>query len=233
VSDASVGPEQAPDPGAVIEPHPGTHEEQLVPAWLALLVLILLLAVVGVGGFVIRGLIIGGSDGVTPEEFSVSNWEAEVRADPTDIDSRLSLGFAYQQAGEYDKALDEYDYVLSVEAGNTAALYNTAVIYMATGQPKLAEETYWDVLEIVPDHALAAKALGDYYIAKGQYKSALVALEPVIEAQPELADLHYLAGVCYEHLGRTQDAIASYEEALRYAPDLLEARDALEALGAQ
>lgn len=205
--------------------------EELVPGWLALLVLILLLAVVGLGGWVIRGIVVG-DDTVTPEDYAVSDWEAKVKQDPADLDSRLSLGFAYQQDEQYDKAIEQYDYVLSAEAGNTAALYNKGVIYMETGQPKLAEETFWDVLEFAPDHALAAKALGEYYVGKEQYKSALVALEPVVEARPELADLQYLTGLCYERLGRKQDAITRYEDALRYAPDLVEARDALKALGA-
>ncbi len=206
--------------------------EQLVPAWLALLVLILMLAVVGLGGWVIRGMVLDDAV-ITPEQYAVSDWQQQVQSDPTDLDNRLSLGFAYQRDKQYDKAIEQYDYVLAEEAGNTAALYNKGAIYMETGQPKLAEKTYWKVLEFAPDHALAAKALGEYYVAKKQYKSALVALEPVIETRPQLADLQYLAGLCNERLGRTTEAIERYREALRYAPDLLDARDALTRLGVQ
>lgn len=205
---------------------------QMVPGWLALLVLILMLAVVGLGGWVIRDFIVG-RNAVSPEDYAMADWEQKVADDPSDLDSRLSLGFAYQQDKRYDEALEQYDYVLAEEAGNTAALYNKAAIYMETGQPKLAEQAYWDILETAPDHVLAAKALGDYYVTKGQYKSALVALEPVIETRPQFADLQYLTGLCYEKLGRTTEAIERYQEALRYAPDLIEARDALAALGAQ
>lgn len=204
----------------------------LIPGWLALLVLILMLAVVGLGGWIIRGAIVD-KDRATPAEYAVDDWEKAVEAAPSDLENRLSLGFAYQQVEEWDKAIEQYDYVLAEEASNTAAIYNKAVIYMMTGQPKVAEELYWDVLEIAPDHALAAKALAEYYIGKQQYKSALVALEPVIDARPELADLQYLTGVCYERLGKTTDAIARYEAALTYAPDMIEARDALNALGGQ
>ncbi|MDO9556435.1 MAG: tetratricopeptide repeat protein [Coriobacteriia bacterium] len=204
---------------------------QRFPRWFVFLVLILMLALAGLGGYVVRGLMVD-KDAVTPDD-AVADWEQKVTEDPDDLDSHLSLGFAYQQDKEYDKALEQYDQVLAKEAGNTAALYNKAVIYMETGQPKLAEETYWDVLEVVPDHVLAAKALGEYYMSKEQYKSALVALELVVEKRPEFADLQYLAGVCYEKLGRTADAIERYREALRYAPDFIDARDALTALGVQ
>ena len=222
--------ERTDDPNVVQAPV--RDAEGMVPAWLALLVLILMLAVVGLGGWVIRGVIVGKDDS-SPAAFAVADWEQKASEDPGDLDTRLSLGFAYQQDGQYDRAIEQYDYVLAEDGGNTAALYNKAVIYMQTGQPSLAEETYWDVLEIAPDHALAAKALGEYYIARQQYKSALVALEPVVEARPELADLQYLAGQCYENLGRKDDAIVRYEDALRYAPDFIEARDALTALGVQ
>ena len=204
-------------------------EEQLVPGWLALVVLLLLVAVVGVGGFVVRGLMSNPRE-MSPAQADIISWSAKVKADPTSIDPHLQLGYAYQRDGQTDKALAEYQLVLAKDAKNTAALYNTGVLQIQSGKAKSGEKTLWAVLKIEPKHALAAKALGEYYASKKQYKSLLVAVGPVADANPSLADLQYLLGVAYENLGQTSQAIASYTNALQFAPDLKPARDALRKL---
>lgn len=203
---------------------------ELVPGWLALLVLILLLAVSALGGYLIRGAIID-SRATTPTEYAVQNLEAEVAEDPDDPENQLALGYAYQQEGRYEEALERYDEVLSADPGNTGAMYNRGVVFMALGRTKDAEAALWDLLDVAPDHVLGAKALGEFYVGKKHYKSALVALEPVIKLQPEYADLQYLAGYSCEMLQLRSQAIEYYRGALKYNPDQQEAKDGLTRLG--
>ncbi len=231
-----------PEPG--ITPEPGSDERDpavppkdvtvagdLIPGWLALLVLILLLAVAALGGYLIRGAIVN-SRVDTPTELAVEDLEAQVETDPEDPERLLALGYAYQQESRYEEALDLYEQTLALDPGNTGALYNKGVTLTLLGRAKEAEDAYWNVLEVAPDHALAAKALGEYYVAKKQYKSALVALEPVIEVRPQYADLQYLAGFSCEKLGITETAIKYYQGALTYNPDYQQAKDGLARLGA-
>lgn len=208
------------------------REENLVPGWLALLVLVLLLAVFAVGGWVVRGVVIANR-ATDPASAAVSGWKDKVAADGDNMQYRLSYGFALQRDKQYAKALEQYRAVLVREPKNTAALYNEGVIYSLTGQPRLAEATWWKVLRVAPDHALAAKALGQYYVDRHHYKSALVALSPVVKRQPGYADLQYLDALSLERLGRKSEAVKHYRLAVRYAPDLTDARDALARLGAE
>lgn len=203
-----------------------SRDDALVPGWLALLVLLLIVAVVGVSGFVVRGLLVGDSE-KSPAQADVDQLRKQVAADPSDADARLSLAYAYQRAQRYADALKEYDLVLESDPKQMAALYNKGVIYMSTGEPKKGEVALWDVLEIDPTHALAAKELGEYYAAKGHYKSLVKAVRPAVEAQPRLADLQALMGLAYENLGQTDWAIERYKLALTYSPDLKRARDGL------
>ncbi|MBN1192241.1 MAG: tetratricopeptide repeat protein [Coriobacteriia bacterium] len=204
--------------------------ENLIPGWLALLVLILLLAVAALGGYLIRGALVEPTVS-TPTELAVDQYEEEVEKDPNDPESMLALGYAYQQEGRYEEALEMYESVLALDATNTGALYNKGMVFMALDRTKEAEVVLWDVLEVAPDHALAAKALGEYYVGKQQYKSALMTLEPVIELRPQYADLQYLAGYSCEQLGINDVAIRYYRGALTYNPDYTEARDGLARLG--
>lgn len=216
---------ECPDEGATGD------AQQLVPVWLAALVLVLLLAVVGVGGFVVRGVL--GGDGGQREavELEVDRWEDAVKLNPDDLDARLSLGFAYQQGERYEEALKQYDYVLDRAPRDLAALYNRGAVLYRLGRYDDAEAAWWDVLETDPGHVLAAKALGELYADRREYRSLIVAVRPVVEQNESAADLQYLMGVAYENLGRTDWARARYQLALKYYPDMQEARDALERLG--
>jgi tetratricopeptide (TPR) repeat protein len=126
------------DPTPTPAPAQAAGDDGLVPGWLALLVLILIVAVVGVAGFVVRGLIVGDSE-KTPAQADIDRWSREVDSDPTDTGARLNLAYAYQSAQEYDKALEEYDSVLAAQPKQMAALYNKGVIYMTLGQGKKGE----------------------------------------------------------------------------------------------
>lgn len=216
--------EDAPETESPMEPPDGAT----VPAWMAVLVLFLLVAVVALGGFIVRGLVEGGA---TPEQAEIAKWQQVVEQDPTNMNARLSLGYAYQVDKQYDKALAQYRQVLKADPTDTAAMYNTGVIYLALSLDKQAERSLWAVLETDPHHVLAAKALGEYYASKHQYRSLVTAVRPAVQAQPEMADLQYLMGLAYENLGKTDWARARYQLALKYAPDMKEARDGLRRLG--
>lgn len=198
----------------------------LVPGWLALTVLILLFVVAALVGFVIRGMLIR-ADAPTPATVAVADWQEKVTLDPDDPDSLLSLGYAYQQAGQYTDALATYDAVLAIDPHNSGAMYNRGVTLQAMGEPGEAESAFWEVLSVVPDHALAAKTLGEYYIDQERWTSALEVLEPVIKVRPHFADLQYLAGYASEQLGRRDTAIGFYQEALKYQPGYVDAADGL------
>ncbi|MHB8050972.1 MAG: tetratricopeptide repeat protein [Coriobacteriia bacterium] len=205
--------------------------ENLVPAWLAILVLVLLLAVAAVGGYLIRGLLVDDTPRA-PAEMAIEELTEQVEQDPNDPEALLGLAYARQQAGDLEGALAGYDRVLELDPGNPGALYNKGTALFSLGRGEEAEVVLWDVLEATPDHVLAAKTLGEYYIGQKHYKSALTALEPVAKARPEFADLQYLSGYSCEQLGIRDTAISYYRGALEYVPDHAEALEGLARLGA-
>lgn len=206
---------------------------EMIPLWLAALVVVLLLAVMGVGGYILGATLSGDEPPVSAEDIEVQKWQDVVDRDPIDMDARLQLAYAYQQAGEFDEALAAYDRVLETYPKDTAALYNKGVILLELSREDEAEETLWDVLELEPGHVLGAKALGQYYAEQREYRSLVEAVRPVVEANESAADLQYLLGLAYENLGRTDWAEARYRLALKYYPDMTEAKDGLERLGVE
>lgn len=212
----------------VVREHP---EGEFIPGWLALLVLVLLLAVMAVGGYALRGCVAGEGHQPGIDEAEIRKWEKAVDKDSSNVDARVQLGYAYQQAGRLDDALEQYTKVLDGDPKNTAALFNRAAVWQRLELDDKAEEGYWEVLEVEPEHALAAKALGDIYIDREEYFSAIKAVRPAAEANPQIADLQYQMGLAYERTGRIDWAISRYRMALEVAPNMEEARTALKRLG--
>jgi len=211
---------------------PQTPEEsQMVPVWLAILVLVLLLAVMAVGGFVIRGAFDRTPSATSSVEMDIAKWEDAVKLNADDLEAHLNLGFAYQQAERFEEALEQYDYVIERAPADTAALYNRGVVLLALDRDEEAEETWWNVLEVDAEHVLAAKSLGEYYASRREYRSLIEAVRPVVEANESAADLQFLMGLAYENLGNPDWARARYELALKYYPDMPEAREGLDRLG--
>ena len=104
------------------------ERDKLVPVWLAALVLLLLLAVMGIGGYIV-GIFMQDSSSSDPNDFEIQRWEKAVEQDPRDSDALLQLGFAYQQAERYEEAIEEYDEVLKYYPADTAALYNKGISF--------------------------------------------------------------------------------------------------------
>lgn len=206
-------------------------DDNFIPAWLAVVVVVLLIAVMALGGYVVRGFMAGDRRVSDVSDLEVNKWREQVKANPSDLEARVQLGYAYQQGDEFKKALKEYDYVLRKDPTNTGALFNKGVSYLQLDLDDKAEQALWQVLKIEPDHVLAAKTLGEIYVERKQYKSVIAAVRPVAKAHPEMADLQYLMGVAYENTGHGDWAIGRYKLALQYAPDLAAAREGLRRLG--
>lgn len=221
-------PEAAPAAGAAAAPE---DARQFVPVWLAGLVLVLLLAVMGLGGYVVRGVVAGESRAPDISEERIERWKRAVADNPEDLDAQVQLGYAYQLAGRYDNAVEAYTHVIERNPRDTAALYNLGIVYGRLGVDKRAEQMLWEVLEIEKDHVLAARALGEIYAEREQYRSLLRAVRPVVEVRPEVADLQYLTGLAYENLGQTEWAVARYRLALTYAPGYEKAIEGLDRMG--
>jgi tetratricopeptide (TPR) repeat protein len=217
-------------------PHGTTNEDEaerdqeMIPLWLAALVLGLLVAVMGVGGYIVAAQVSGESEPEVAEDLEIERWERWVAEYPNDLDAALELAYAYQLAGRYEEAMAEYDRILSVRADDSAALFNKGIVLMQMDRKDEAEDVLLGLLEIDAGHVLAAKALGEHYAETGEYEPLIDTVLPVADQLQSSADLHYLVGFGYENLGETEMAVARYRLALDYYPDMNEAREALSRL---
>jgi tetratricopeptide (TPR) repeat protein len=199
------------------------------PRWMIVTALVLLLAVLVVGGMVIIRLPVGRPADVAVDP-RIRVLEESVGKHPEDLVSRRLLAFAYQQTGLSRKALKQYDMVLSSDPRDLGSLYNSGLLHLELGQDQQGVRALKGVLALAPSHALAAKALAEYYAKTEAYDRIGGVVLAAVNAHPEMADLQFLAGLGYEKTGHADEAAACYRRALKLIPDMSDARTALDRL---
>lgn len=142
--------------------------------------------------------------------------------------ARLALGDTYVAAGEYDKALAEYQAALQLAPDNPGVRRGLGNAYYWTGQLDLAEREYRAWAELAPDAVDARLILGLLYNEQGRSEEAIIELQQAADLAPCSAPAHMLLGGIYVGRGDYVRAAAEYQAAVALDP---QNADALYLLG--
>lgn len=130
-----------------------------------------------------------------------------------DVKWQMALISIYTKAGEYEKAIAEYD-AIEKEYGRNEVIYNRrSDCYNNLGMVQTAISEINKAIEINPDYENWAQ-LGTIYRGAGMYEEAIGAFDKVIEKIPTNAWGYYIKGWCYELSGDDENAMKLYEEGI-------------------
>ncbi|CAF1357051.1 unnamed protein product [Rotaria sordida] len=153
-------------------------------------------------------------------------------------DYNYKLGWAYDEMGEYSKALSSYEQSLEIRKialppnhPDLAASYNgIGAVYYNMGEYSKALASYERSLEIRkialppnhPDLAISYNGIGAVYYNVGEYSKALSSYERSLEIRkialppnhPDLAGSYNNIGLVYYNMGEYSKALSSYERSL-------------------
>jgi tetratricopeptide (TPR) repeat protein len=136
-------------------------------------------------------------------------------------DSYEYLGLAYNNIGEYDKAIACL--LKASEENPSDLLYLVlAQTYYQTGDKAAAEEYLDRSINKSSDVSLTQTAralLGDIYMQRGEYLKAEAQYLKIIEQNPQHADSHFYLGEIYYNLGDPIKARASWRRAVWIDPN--------------
>ncbi|MDH7486435.1 MAG: tetratricopeptide repeat protein [Anaerolineae bacterium] len=134
-----------------------------------------------------------------------------------DADNHTALGNAYYEAGEYEKALAEYQAALAADPGHVASLARLGDTYNKLGRTDEAIAAYRRALTLEDDAdvrcflAMLLERQGQMDEAIAEYHASL-RLEDNVLARLALASL-------YKRTDNPDQAIAEYQAALRLSDD--------------
>lgn len=146
----------------------------------------------------------------------------------------IPLASMYAQTGD-SIALQIADYIVQARMTETPkeSYFIKGLYYNFTGNKKLAIAYFDKCLNLDYNFMFAyrEKAIALYDL--GKYEDAISVLDKAVTVQTKFDEGYYWLGRCLEKTNKPKDAIEEYKNALLITPGYLEAKDALNRLGAQ
>ena len=135
--------------------------------------------------------------------------------------ARNNLGNAYAEKKEWDKAIEQYEIVISNLLYVTPQFpySNLGFAYYHKKEYGRSENYFKKALEITPDFDRALYGLAKTYIASGRIAQAVETLEFAVEKHPENASLHFELAETYKLKRDYRRAYGSYIRVVQMDPD--------------
>ncbi len=137
-------------------------------------------------------------------------------------------GLLNQTAGQYEKALEDYERALDLEPRNVDALLGIAGLYDKFDMPDKAMEAYERAINLDPGYYWPYEVQGVFFYNRGRYAEAAEQFRKVIERAPGMVNAYSNLGATLMDAGKFAEA----EQALMQALKLRETAPALNNLGA-
>ncbi len=153
----------------------------------------------------------------------IEDFEARIKADPKDAESRFILGSIYEEGDDVSKAEQMYREVIQMCPEHSVAHFSLAKVL---GKIDKLEEALVACKEAVrlnseePEFHLLLAAIYDGMEKLGE---AAEACEKAVKLDPEDAEANFGLGSIYAKLDRIEPAIQKYQDAIKLEPDYLEA----------
>jgi tetratricopeptide (TPR) repeat protein len=157
-------------------------------------------------------------------DMAIEQYQAALRMNLDDEETRNNLGNAYWYKGLFDMAIEQYQAALRLNPDYAEAHSNLGNAYLSKGLFDMAIEQYQAALRLNPDYAEAHNNLGYAYAAKGLFDMAIEQYQAALRLNPDYAQAHANLGLMYLKKGVRDMARREAETALKLRPDLAEAR---------
>jgi tetratricopeptide (TPR) repeat protein len=151
---------------------------------------------------------------------AIEAYTSAINGDPGHINARCGRGLALQRIGEHERAIDDFDAVISSYQdwpGIYIAFYGRAGSQYALGQYVDAIEDCDDTIRRKPQHTDAIYLRGISLKALGDIEHALEDLDVVLRVDATYREAYYSRGTLFYMMGRWEEAIDDFTSFLRHA----------------
>jgi tetratricopeptide (TPR) repeat protein len=149
-------------------------------------------------------------------------WSETVETSPWNSRAHDNLGFTYDQLGETEKALMEFEKSVELMPDNYRALTNLGVAYAKVGKYNDSLDVLRKSIEIKEYHKTYDK-LGLVYVELKDDDKAIEAFEKAIQINKRYAKAHNDLATVYGRQGKFDLALGEFKEAIRIDRDYADA----------
>ena len=140
---------------------------------------------------------------------------SELRADPRDLSALSLMAVILDSQRKYSEAEEFYRRALQIAPGSPVILNNLGNHYLATGNPKKAEESFRRVVAIDPHHVNANLQLADMSVQRKDGAEALACLSRLAATAQSQPVAQMLKAQALVLMGNCKSADAGAQRARR------------------
>jgi len=128
-------------------------------------------------------------------------------------------GVTYDNAGQIDRAIEEYDQAIGFDPEFELAFYNRGLDYAKLGKFDRAIQDYDAAIRLNPASPDSFVSRGVAHDGKGQYDRAIQDYDRAIRLKPGYVLAFVDRGIAYANKDQYDRAIQDYDQALRLSPN--------------
>lgn len=185
--------------------------------WTAGLAVLACLAVVRIMSATLGGKSPGPASVPLPDSPGLYAPVAQPYSDPAAL--YFDRGAAYDNAGEFNRAIAEYHQAIRVNPKFALAFYNRGLDYAKAGELDRAIEDYDEAIRLTPTNPDSFVSRGVAYDAKGWYDRAIQDYDQAIHLKPDYTLAFVNRGIAYANKDQYERAIQDNDQALQLSPN--------------
>lgn len=149
---------------------------------------------------------------------NIASLSEVIKNNPSDANALNLRGAAYGAAGDYDKALADFNAAVAINPQYPQAYANRALIYVRAKNLQKAIADYDQAINLDPNYAAAFVGRGNVHRMTGNHPMAIADLSRAIEIQPDPV-AHFNRGLSRQAVGQHAQAIDDFDNVLGFRPD--------------
>jgi tetratricopeptide (TPR) repeat protein/serine/threonine protein kinase len=138
--------------------------------------------------------------------------------EPTPILVHRKKGKGYARAGEYERAIHEFDEVIRLNAKDARAYNDRGNAFSSQKEYDKAVADYTEAIRIDPKYAFAYGNRGLAHLHKKEYAPAIADCTQAIQIDPKYAKAYSVRGWAHTEKGEYDQAVADCSQAIRLDP---------------
>lgn len=161
----------------------------------------------------------------------IESWNQLMKAEKLAPDNRrilIQIGQSYSDIGNYERAIDYFQKVVSDEPENAAALFFLGKMHVSKKNYTQAIEFFSQIIEIDPDNALAYYEIADIYASQAKIDEAIKMYDECLSKDPSIEEASVAIASLHWVSKKYEKALTYLKEALRYNKTSI---DALQMIG--
>jgi tetratricopeptide (TPR) repeat protein len=158
---------------------------------------------------------------------AIGDAEKALDIDPDNLAAQNIRAIAFRNQGEYERAIAEYQGILSRKPEHPQILYNLGVAYAGKGDKVSAQSCYERALALKPNFAQAWNNVGENLLSGGDLDMATQAFQRAVSLNPRYGLARANLGESYFRGDLLDRALMEAETALALDPGLASAHNLL------